>query len=143
MAPKEVIKFNGMEVAFCLNERDTNGSLTMFECTIDAGAMMPAPHYHKFFDETVYGLKGTVSYVVDGKPVEIGPGDSLFIPRGVVHGFANKSNEQIKFLAIANPGVFGPSYFRDVAEVLNAGGPPDMAKLKGVLEHHGLVPVMG
>ncbi len=37
----------------------------------------------------------------------------------------------------------GPDYFKDIAEIINAGGPPDMAKLKGVMLNHGLVPVVG
>src|SRR5215204_4517076 len=47
-----------------------------------------------------------------------------------------------KFLAIATPGVFGPSYFRDVAQVLAAaaGGPPDLAALAKAMRRHGLTP---
>src|ERR1700757_1088296 len=118
MPAKEVITFHGMEVRFCLDEKDTNSALTMFECIIDPAARMPAPHYHKDFDETIYGLQGTASYTIGGKAVEIGPGDSYFIPRGTVHGFENKSTDTVRFLAIASPGIFGPSYFKDVAAVL-------------------------
>jgi quercetin dioxygenase-like cupin family protein len=143
MRNKEVIKFGGMEVHFCLDATDTKGSLTMFKCVIEAGAKMAAPHYHENFDETVYSLKGTATYNVDGKTIELNPGDSLFIPRGAVHSFANKSNETIEFLCVANPGVFGPDFFKDVAEVINAGTPPDMAKLKQAMLNHGLVPVAG
>ena len=107
MSQNQTVLLNGMEVRFCLNEKDTNGVLTMFECIIHAGAKMPVPHYHKDFDETIYGVEGNVSYVVDGKLVEIGPGDSCFIPRGIVHGFSNKTDRTIKFLAVINPGIFG------------------------------------
>jgi len=140
---KEVISFNGMEVRFCLDENDTNGSITMFECIIAPAARVPVPHYHKDFDETIYGIEGVASYTINGKSVEIGPGDSYFIPRGVTHGFENKTATTIRFLVFINPGIFGPSYFKDVAAVVNAGGPPDMLKLKQVLLNHGLVPVMG
>ena len=142
MPAKEIIALNGMEVRFCLDETDSNGAITMFECVIEAGAKMPLTHYHKDFDETVYGLEGVVSYTVAGKPVALGPGDSCFIPRGVVHGFENKTSETIKFLAVVTPGIFGPAYFREIAVLLRAGGPPDMAKMKETLLKHGLVPVM-
>lgn len=143
MPAKEAIPLKGMEVRFCLDEKDTNGALTMFECIISPAARMPVPHYHKDFDETIYGIEGIASYTIDGKAVEIGPGDSYFIPRGIVHGFENKTSNTVRFLAIINPGIFGPSYFKDVAVVLNAGGPPDMTKMKEVLLRHGLVPVIG
>jgi quercetin dioxygenase-like cupin family protein len=139
---KQVISFNGIEVKFCLDETDTSGALTMFECIISPSAKVPVPHYHKDFDETIYCLDGVSSYMIDNKLVEIGPGDSCFIPRGTVHGFENKTNETIRFLAVITPGIFGPSYFQEVAAIINAGGPPDMAKLKEVLIKHGLVPVM-
>lgn len=144
MTPKsEPIIFAGIEVHFCLDENDTNGQLTMFKCVIHPGSKVPAPHYHEHFDESVYSLKGTVTYTVDGKSIELVPGESLFIPRGVVHGFANKTNEVIEFLCTCSPGVFRPSYFRELAAVINAGGPPDMSKIKAIMQEHGLVPVAG
>jgi quercetin dioxygenase-like cupin family protein len=143
MNHKEVIKFGGIEVHYYLDANDTNKQLTMFKCVIAAGEKIAAPHYHESFDETVYGLKGISTYMVDGKTIEIGSGDYLFIPRGAVHSFANKTNETIEFLCYASPGVFGPDYFHDLADVINAGNPPDMAKLKAVMLSHGLVAVMG
>lgn len=140
---KEIINLPGMEIRFSLDATDTKGKQTLFKCVINAGAKTAAAHYHESFDETVYGLKGIVTYIVDGKTIEVGPGDALFIPRGTVHAFANKTGETIEFLALATPGVFGPDYFKDIAEVLNAGGPPDMAKLKQAMLNHGLVPVAG
>jgi hypothetical protein len=35
----------------------------------------------------------------------------------------------------------GPEYFREVAAVLAAGGPPDLTKLKTVMNKYGLEPV--
>jgi len=34
----------------------------------------------------------------------------------------------------------GAQYFRDVAEVVNAGGPPDKAALVAVMRRYGLTP---
>ena len=141
MRNKEVISLGGMTITFCLDENDTKGMLTMFEVEVKPGTKMPAPHYHREFDETVYGLMGTVTFTVDGKEVPAGPGDSIFIPRGIVHGFENKTNDTIRFLAIANPGVFGPAYFREISTIMTAGGPPDMEKLRATLLKFGLVPV--
>ena len=143
MKYKEVIKFAGMEIHFCLDEQDTKGSSTLFKCVIPLDAKIAAPHYHEGFDETVYCLKGTITYTLDGKTIELSAGDSLFIPRGAVHGFANKGTETVEFLAYCSPGLMKPDYFKDLAEVINAGGPPDMAKVKQVMMSHGLVPVVG
>jgi uncharacterized cupin superfamily protein len=83
------------------------------------------------------------TWTVDGDAHEVGPGDSICIRRGQVHGFENRGSADVKFLAIATPGVFGPGYFRDVAEVLAAGGPPDPAAIAAVMRRHGLTPLQG
>jgi hypothetical protein len=38
--------------------------------------------------------------------------------------------------------MIGPIFFKEVAQILNAGGPPDMEKLNLVMIKHGLIPVM-
>jgi hypothetical protein len=45
-------------------------------------------------------------------------------------------------LAVITPGVLGPDYFNDLAALVNAGGPPDIEKVKAVMTKHGLVPVL-
>jgi len=142
MPAKEIIQLNGMEIHFSLDENDTQNHMTMFRCVIHPHVRMPAPHYHRHFDEAVYGLKGTVIFTIDGREVPIAPGDSCFIPRGIVHGFNNKTDDAIEFLSVITPGILGPSYFKDIAEVLNAGTPPDMSRLMAVMTKHGLVPVV-
>ena len=112
----------------------------MFEFTVPVGAKVPLPHSHKNYDETIYGVEGVVTFSVEGKPVEIGPGESLFIPRGAVHDFNNLKQTNVKALAIITPALLGPDFFKDAAAIVNAGGPPDVEKLKAVLLKHGLVP---
>jgi hypothetical protein len=68
------------------------------------------------------------------------PGEALCIPRGAVHGFTNRGSADATFLAIASPGVFGPAYFREIGEILAAGGPPDHGALADVMRRHGLTP---
>ena len=44
-------------------------------------------HYHESFDETIYGLESIMTFTVGGKNIELTQGQSLFIHKGVVHGF--------------------------------------------------------
>jgi hypothetical protein len=74
--------------------------------------------------------------------LDIGPGESCFVPRGAVHGFNNLNQTDAKALAIVTPALIGPDYFKEMAAIVNAGGPPDLEKLKLVMLKHGLVPVM-
>ena len=139
---REIIKIGQLEIKFLLEASDTNGQLTMFEFLVPNGAKVPLPHYHESFDEMIYGLEGTMSFTVDGKDIDIVKGQTCFIPRGIVHGFKNFNQLDAKALAVSTPGLIGPEYFRDVAQIVNAGGPPDIEKMKLVFKKHGLVPIM-
>jgi quercetin dioxygenase-like cupin family protein len=136
----ETIQVGQIGIRFLLESADTNGAVAMFAFTVPAGARVPVPHSHKDYDETIYGIEGVVTFTVEGKPVDIGPGETFFIPRGAVHGFNNPKQTAAKALAIITPALLGPAFFREAAAIVNAGGPPDIEKMKAVLLKHGLVP---
>ena len=138
----ELIQVGQIGIRFLLESADTNGAVAMFEVTVPAGAKVPVPHYHKHYDETIYGVEGVMTFTVEGKPVDVGPGESCFIPRGAVHGFNNLKPTAVKALAVITPALLGPDFFKEAAAIVNAGGPPDVEKLKAVLLKHGLFPVM-
>jgi quercetin dioxygenase-like cupin family protein len=100
---------------------------------------MPIPHYHDRWDETIYGLSGVSTWTIDGKDVDLGQGETVFIRRGIVHGFTNRGGAPASCLCILSPGVLGPQYFRDMAGLLSSGA-PDPAKMKQTMLRYGLVP---
>ena len=138
----EIIQVGQIGIRFLLEAADTNGSLAMFEFTVPVGAKVPLPHSHKHYDETIYGVEGVVTFTVEGKPVDIAPGESCFIPRGAVHGFNNLKQTDVKALAIITPALLGADFFKEAAAIVNASGPPDVEKLRAVMAKHGLVPAM-
>lgn len=139
---KEIIKIGQVSIHFLLEAADTNGSAAVFEFSVPAGAKVPVPHYHEHFDETIYGLSGIITFTVEGKMIDIAPGETCFIPRGAVHGFNNLKQEDAKALAVITPALLGPIFFKEVAAILNAGGPPDVEKIKLVMTKHGLIPAI-
>jgi quercetin dioxygenase-like cupin family protein len=136
----EIIRFKGLELRFLQSKDDTDGSLDVFEMTVQPNARMPLPHYHENWDETVYGMVGVTTWRVDGRDIPVGPGQTVFIKRGVVHGFRNDAQQPATCLCILSPGVLGPAYFREMATLL-ADGAPDPGKMKETMLRHGLVPV--
>jgi len=137
----ELIRVGPIEVRFRLEAAQTGGSLTMFEFLVPRGVRVPAPHSHEAFEETVYGLEGVNCWTVDGRKVEVGPGDVLFIRRGSVHQFVNLGTADSRTLSVITPGLLGPDYFRELGEVVNGGGPPDLRQVMAVMQRHGLRPV--
>jgi quercetin dioxygenase-like cupin family protein len=138
----ETIDFGSLKLKFLQSKDETDGSLDMFEMTLQPNARMPVPHYHENWDETVYGLRGTTTWRIDGKDVDVLPGETVFIKRGVVHGFTNRTAEPATCLCTLSPGVLGPAYFREMAALL-VGGAPDPAKMKETMLHYGLIPAPG
>ena len=138
---EETIKIGPLEIRFLLTGEDSNSNMSVFEVLVPAGQKLAAPaHKNDAYEETLYGIEGVLTWTVDGKPIEVGPGQALCIPRGAVHRFDNLGNEDAKQLAIISPAIIGPAYFREAAEVINAtvGGPPDRAKMMEVFRRHGM-----
>lgn len=139
---REEIKVGPLAIRFVVEGEESQGSVAIFEFDVPAGAKVAAAHSHDGFDETVYGLEGVLTWTVEGSPVDVGPGEALFIPRGAVHQFDNAHDVDARALAVVTPGILGPDYFREVAAVLGAaaGGPPDLAALGEVMRRHGITP---
>lgn len=136
----ETVRTGGLEMRFFQTKDTTDGSLDLFEMTLLPGAHMPVPHHHEGWDETVHGLEGMTTWVVDGSEMTLHPGESLFIKRGIVHAFRNDTREQAKVLSVLTPGVLGIQYFRDMADLL-AVTPPDREKMKALMLRNGLIPL--
>ena len=139
---KEEIKLGQLTIRFLVEGKDSGGSVSVFELTVPPGAKVPVAHSHDAYEETIYGLHGTVTFTLAGQPIDIGPGQALCIPRGVVHRFDNHSSAEAKGIAILTPGILGPDYFHEIAAVVKAavGGPPDPAVIAAVMLRHGLTP---
>jgi quercetin dioxygenase-like cupin family protein len=115
------------------------GGMGVFELTVPPGAHVPPPHSHTRNEECVYVLEGVLRYGVDDLVRDLNPGDWMFTPRGSVHQFSNPHGGTARALIVLTPDI-GAQYFRDVAAVVGAGGPPDRARLAAVMSAYGLVP---
>ena len=138
---EETIPVGPLTIRFLLTGENSSGSVAAFELTVPASEGLPAPpHSHAAYEETIYGIDGTIVWTVEGQSIEVGPGEALCIPRGAVHQFRNAGTGDAKALCMIIPAVIGPQYFREVSSVLAAGGPPDRAKLVEIMRRHGLEP---
>src|SRR5262245_66469159 len=139
----EIIDYGPMAVHFLVTGEKSTGSIAAFELIVGGGQRLAAPaHSHDHYEETIYGIAGVLTWTVDGKPIEVGPGQALCIPRGAVHRFDNNGSQDVKALCVVTPAAIGPQYFHEIVEVMKsaAGGPPDRAKLAEVMRRHGLTP---
>lgn len=140
----EEIRIGELAIRFLLEGDESGGSAALFEFTVPSRARVPVAHSHDAYEETVYGLEGTLTWTVEGDRHEVGPGEVLCIRRGAVHRFENEGEVDARVLGVVTPGKLGPDYFREIAAVANeaaaAGSPPDPARLGEVMLRHGLTP---
>ena len=139
----ETIRLGPLAVRFLLTADNSTGSIAAFELTVPGAQRLTAPaHSHDHYEETIYGIDGVLTWTVDGKQIDVGPGQALCIPRGAIHRFDNNGIQDVKALCVITPAAIGPQYFREAAEVINAaaGGPPDWAKMGEIMRRHGLTP---
>ena len=138
----ETIRLGPLAVRFLITAGDAGGSLALFELTVPAGERLAAPaHSHDHYEETIYGIEGVLTWTVDGKRIDVAPGQALCIPRGAVHRFDNTGDADATMLAVITPGVLRPEYFRELAALVPAaGGPPDVTAIVAVMRRHGLTP---
>ena len=141
MTGTEHIRIGPLDIRFLLEGAATGGSLARFEFDVPARARVPIAHSHDSYEETIYGLRGVLTWTVAGRIHNVGPGDVLCIPRGAVHRFDNTGDADATMLAVITPGVLRPEYFRELAALVPAaGGPPDVTAIVAVMRRHGLTP---
>jgi mannose-6-phosphate isomerase-like protein (cupin superfamily) len=60
-------------------------------------------HHHADSDSTIVMLRGEGTLHLEGQTLALRAGDSLHVPRGVVHAFANRGREPAAALVIYSP----------------------------------------
>jgi quercetin dioxygenase-like cupin family protein len=135
---QDVIRVGKLEIRY-LNESGNGCQMGCFEMRVPPGSNVPPPHSHAANEEIVYVLEGTLRYSVGNETRDLQPGDSMATPRGVVHGFSNEGDVMVRALVINSPDI-GAQFFREAGLIINAGGPPDKAKLMATMQKFGLVP---
>ena len=136
----ETIRLGPLTVTFFASGVETGGHADIFEVTVPEGAKVPIAHHHVEVDELVYVLEGTLTYTLGGVPHTLTAGQQLFAPKGIEHHFANLHGGLARFLSVLTPATIGPKFFREMSELIGAGGPPDPMKIGAVMRKHGLVP---
>jgi quercetin dioxygenase-like cupin family protein len=137
----KTIHVGEMSVTFLKTRHETDGVLDLFELTIPPLARVPFPHIHRKYDETIFGVNGTVTWTLGDQPTEVRRGVTLFIPRGTPHSYANRTHKTARILCLQTPGTMGPEYYLEVAALFRNSPHPDVAGIAAVMSRYGVVPV--
>ncbi len=114
-----------------VSQKDTNGKLSIFEYigNIKGG---PALHIHPYQDEVFFIVQGEYLFQVGEERQNLKAGDTIFLPRGVPHAFAQLT-ETGKMFFLFQPSGKMEDFFRLIADPTFKPTPEEGAKIS--LEH--------
>ncbi len=133
----EAVALGGLGVVYKLSGEETGGAFAIVEHPIRPGALGAAPHTHTHEDEISLVLEGEIGVQIGDEVFQATPGTYVMKPRGIPHTFWNAGPAPARVQEIITPAGF-ERYFREVAEVLASGGPPDMGRLMEIAARYGL-----
>jgi quercetin dioxygenase-like cupin family protein len=136
-AVEDVIRVGQLEIRY-LQEAGNGCRMGCFELLVPPGSNVPPAHSHAANEEVVYVLEGTLRYRVAAETRDLRPGEVMGTPAGVVHAFSNPHATAARVLIINTPDI-GVDYFREVASIMSADGPPNRARLMATMQRFGLV----
>jgi quercetin dioxygenase-like cupin family protein len=116
----------------------TGGAFSMSEATFPAGMNGPPPHAHRHTTDTFYVLEGTLHMRVGDSEIDASAGSYILVPPGIVHTFANISDERVRFLNISAPGGL-EKYLRDLADAMRSGTMPGTPDFAAIVAKHDFV----
>ena len=119
----------------------TGGAYMLIEELIPAG-FGPPPHVHHVEEEAFYVLEGELTVTCGEQTWQAGPGSYVFLPRGIVHGFAVTSPQPARVLQFNAPAGF-EKFAAEMGEparvrALPPMAPPDLEKLLRLAAKHNI-----
>jgi quercetin dioxygenase-like cupin family protein len=113
---------------------DTGSGLSVAEITsLHEGG--PARHLHREQDEWFYVVEGEYVIEAGAEHYELGPGDSVFAPREVVHVWAHVGEGTGRLIVALQPAGEIEEFFEDLAKL---GTSPEREELQRVFSSHGM-----
>jgi mannose-6-phosphate isomerase-like protein (cupin superfamily) len=115
---EEKLVFGEVTVVIKVTAEDSNGGMTVLE---EVPPMVDTPlHVHSKEDELFHIVEGEHVITLGDEEFRLGPGESLFAPRGVPHAQRRVEPGVGRELVVLTPGGF-ERFFRDLAEAERNG----------------------
>jgi mannose-6-phosphate isomerase-like protein (cupin superfamily) len=129
----------GGSVCIRVHGEDSAGTMALVEQRVPAGYPGPPLHLHPDFDELFYVLEGELSMRIGARTETVAAGGVAFVPRGVPHTFANRSEGFAHSLVTVTPAGH-ERYFEALVDLVRkSGGMPAPERLAALNEEHGTV----
>jgi quercetin dioxygenase-like cupin family protein len=124
---------------FTLAFKTNTSAYTVAEASC-AGGAGTGLHRHNNFDQVQIVLEGRCEVQLEDRTEFLGAGDSVFLPRGIVHGLTNLGPGLARLLVITSPAGLLETFVAEVATKRDdsSAGPGANANFRIVASKHGL-----
>lgn len=130
-AMAERLPFAGMEFVVRASAALTGGSFSIIE---EVNAVDAPPHIHGSEDELFFVLEGRHVFTYGYAEFEAGPGDTVFVPRGVRHAQRRVVARQGRTFSMFSPAGF-EEFFRQISQA-DVAGRLDEAEMQRITEKY-------
>ncbi len=113
----EQLRFSDAEFLVKADAETTGGAFTIIE---EVAPLDTPLHVHTHEDELFYVVEGEHVFQVGGDQFDVGPGATVFAPRGVPHAHRRVVPRAGRFLTMLSPAGF-EGFFRELSEAERAG----------------------
>jgi quercetin dioxygenase-like cupin family protein len=123
----------GDEETIKLRGSDTNGQFLLIEQNSIPGIGIPM-HVHENEDEVFTVLKGNLKIKLELDEYVLGPGDTMFCPKGIPHAWEVVGTERAQVLLSNFPS--GLEFMLE--ELANLGQAPDFSSVSEISKRYGI-----
>ncbi len=109
----ETIRLGGEPNDCKVSAKDTGGAICVFEFTGSGGGPR---HSHDGEDEWIYVVEGEFLFELGKEQFQLGPGESIFVPRQTAHSWATITGKPGKIIDVYQPAGKMEEFFRAVGK---------------------------
>jgi quercetin dioxygenase-like cupin family protein len=96
---------SGEQITIRATATETGGTVLEWDLVLAPGGRVPSSHAHPEQEECFTVLAGTMKFRVAGRRVTAGPGDTVRVPPGTVHHFANAGSVPARVAVQTRPAL--------------------------------------
>ena len=112
---------SGERFIFHQTADDTAGALLAFDLVVDPNGQVPGGHVHPVQQESFQVLRGTMKFRKGLRTVIAEPGDTVVVPPGAFHQFANAGDEPAVVRVRVEPALRMEQLYETVAALASEG----------------------
>ncbi|MEA1831858.1 cupin domain-containing protein [Methylobacterium durans] len=137
------VRINGMEITYLARSASTHDAMGIYGVTLAARSPGAGLHRHAALTETFEVHAGTLAMRIDGRDVDLGPGDFVLIPPGQPHAFANRSQAPVRFTLSFTPALEREGFFEGLAKLAAENRLADEVAMERLMRRYDQEPLEG